>query len=167
MPPQDRPPPDAPTLPRTAFCGANLRRTLRQTAQSVFFSSLPPQFSFFLPSLGVFSWNFGGVWGRRGFTRQPENSKRAHPRVPALQTTTNPRKDLQRERERKKKRNCGGRGKKSTNFWAPHRWGPTVRSPSPSPPLHPHPPLPTFSLCLKKFGLIKFGIAAVSLCVTV
>ena len=25
------------------------------------FFSLPPEISFFLPSLGVFSWNFGGV----------------------------------------------------------------------------------------------------------
>ena len=37
---------------------------------------------FFLGVFGV----LGAASGRRGFTRQPENSKRAHLRVPALQT---------------------------------------------------------------------------------
>ena len=63
---------------------------------SRFFCSLPPEISFFLLSLGVFSWNFGGVLktgtlkcarlefsgcrvkprrprSRRGFTPQPES----------------------------------------------------------------------------------------------
>ena len=59
---------------------------------------LSPQISLFFPLLGVFSLNFGGVfngrdsemctfgsgWGRWDFTRQPENSKRAHFRALAL-----------------------------------------------------------------------------------
>ena len=54
------------------------------------------------------------LWGRRGFTRQPENSKRAHLRVPAFQNTTKiPREDPQREsvigggKGKKKERNFG------------------------------------------------------------
>ena len=43
------------------------------------------------------------VWGRRGFTRQPENSKRAHFRTPALQTPPNfNEKDPQVRKERMK-----------------------------------------------------------------
>ena len=56
----------------------------------------------------------------RGFTRQPENSKRAHFRAPALQTPpkfTTPRK-------RKKNENCGGGGEKSGKFRALHPSGP-------------------------------------------
>ena len=76
---------------------------------ALFFSLSRRKIRSFLPSLGVFSLNFGGVFedrdaqmctfglsgcrvkqrrlrGRRGFTRQPENSKRAHLRAPALQT---------------------------------------------------------------------------------
>ena len=42
--------------------------------------------------------------GRPGFTRQPENSKRAHSKAPALQNTTKiPRKDPPRERQERKK----------------------------------------------------------------
>ena len=90
------------------------------------FHSLRRKFSFFLLlSGGVFSWNFGGVFegrrvqmctfglsgccveprrphqtGPRGFTRQPENSKRAHLSVPALQTPQNsPRENPQREKK--------------------------------------------------------------------
>ena len=68
---------------------------------SRFFFPFPPPFRCFCVSLGVFSWNFGGVlkrrcpemctfgvlglscaspggpvwWGRRGFTRQPESPR--------------------------------------------------------------------------------------------
>ena len=46
------------------------------------------------------------LWGRRGFTRQLENSKRAHLTAPALPNTTNkPREDTQRET---KKSEIGG-----------------------------------------------------------
>ena len=51
--------------------------------------------------------------GRWGFTRQPENSKRAHLRVPALQTPPKFHERTSREREREKKgANGSGRGKK-------------------------------------------------------
>ena len=55
-------------------------------------------------------WLFQRLRGRRGFTRQPENSKRAHSRVPALQTPPKfPREDTQRDR---KSENGAGVGKK-------------------------------------------------------
>ena len=83
-PPPDRPSPDRPSS----------RPLLRRTAQNfAFFSFSRRNFTLSSLSLGVFSWNFGGVIeapghlnvheprrlrGRQGFTRQPENSKRAH-----------------------------------------------------------------------------------------
>ena len=42
------------------------------------FLPLPPQFSFFLPSLGGLLVEFGWCFEDRGFARQPENSKRGH-----------------------------------------------------------------------------------------
>ena len=48
--------------------------------------------------------NLAPLWGRRGFTRQPENSKRAHFRVPAFKHHQNSTKSP--------KENCGGKGKK-------------------------------------------------------
>ena len=76
----------------------------------------PPQFSFFLPSLRVFSWNFGGVFE----SWDPEMctfglSRRAHFRALALQT---PPKFHERtsKRERRKKENFGGRGKKKSEI---------------------------------------------------
>ena len=104
-----------------------------------------PSFRSFCLSLCVFSLNFGGVFegrdpeictfglsgcrvkprrlrGRRGFTRQPENSKRAHLTPPALQT---PQKFHEKTpRERQKEQKWGGRGKKSAKFWPPHPSGP-------------------------------------------
>ena len=85
---------------------------LERWAQNfAFFLPSPPQFSFFLLSLGG---------PRRGFTQQPKNSKRAHFRAPALQTP--PKFHERTPRERRKKENCGGRGKKAT-FWAVRRRG--------------------------------------------
>ena len=56
----------------------------------------------------------GGPESRLGFTRHPENSKRAHLRVPVLQNTTRiPREDTQRERHKKAKMEAGG---KKRNF---------------------------------------------------
>ena len=49
-------------------------------------------------------------------TRQPENSKRAHLRVPALQTP--PKFNEKTPRERRKNEISGGREKKSAKFWA-------------------------------------------------
>ena len=48
------------------------------------------------------------LWGRWGFTRQPENSKRAHLTAPALQTP--PKFHQTTPRESRKNENCGGRG---------------------------------------------------------
>ena len=51
------------------------------------------------------------VWGRRGFTRQPENSKREHFRAPSFKNTTKiQRKDTREKKERKKI--VAGKGKK-------------------------------------------------------
>ena len=92
---------------------------------SLFFFSLPPEVSFFLPSLGgllvEFWWclkrqdpqmctlGLSGcrvktrrLRGRRGFTRQPENSKRAHLSAPALQTPPKFHEKTPQEREEKK-----------------------------------------------------------------
>ena len=56
-----------------------------------------------------------GLWGCRGFTRQPknENSNRAHFRVPAIQTP--PKFNEIPPREGRKNEHCGGRGKKKRN----------------------------------------------------
>ena len=113
---------------------------------SLFFSPLPHHFCSFCLSLGVFSLNFGGfgedrgpqmctfgllgcrvkprrLRGRRGFTREPENSKRAHLTHPKLQTP--PKFHEKTPRQRQKERKWGGRGKKkSAKFWAPHPSGP-------------------------------------------
>ena len=59
------------------------------------------------------------------FTQQPENSKRAHLRVPALQTP--PKFHENTPRETQKERNGGGRGKKARNFGPPTLRGPTLR----------------------------------------
>ena len=84
-------------------------------------------------------------------TRQPENSKRAHFRAPALQTT--PKFHARTPRERKKKENCGGRGKKKREIlgpppfgappfgWAPPFWAPPFWAPPYwAPPLFWAPP---------------------------
>ena len=60
--------------------------------------------------------------------RQPKNSKRAHLRVPALQTP--PKFHERTPRERKKKENCGGRReKKARNFGPPTVQAPPFRDP--------------------------------------
>ena len=90
-----------------------------------------------------------------GFTRQPENSKRAHLSAPAFQTP--PKFHEKTPRERRKKENCGGRGEKTREMLAL----PTLRPPHPSvpPPFGPPTPraltlsLPTFS----GFGHPPFG----------
>ena len=73
----------------------------------------------------------------RGFTRQPENSKRAHLSFPALQTPEFHEK-TPRERE-KKNENGGGRGKKKREILGPPPFGPPLflgfgPHPSGSPP---------------------------------
>ena len=56
------------------------------------------------------------LWGIRGFTRQPENSQRAHFRPPALQTP--PKFNERTSKRGRKNENCGGRGKKRAKCWA-------------------------------------------------
>ena len=72
--------------------------------------------------------SFSVSQGRRGFTRQPKNSKRAHLMAPALQTppTFNEKTPRERQKERKWVRE---REKKAQNFWPPP-FGP--------PPFGPH-----------------------------
>ena len=65
--------------------------------------------------------------GRRGFTRQPENSKRAHLRSRRFRETP---------RERRKNEFSGGREKKARNFGPP-----TLRPPPFGPPPFGPPPL--------------------------
>ena len=60
--------------------------------------------------------------GRRGFTRQPENSKRAHLSARALRTRRPPR-------EEEKNEFFGGTGEKARNFGPPFRT-PTLRGPT-------------------------------------
>ena len=81
-------------------------------------------------------------------TRQPENSKRAHFRAPALQkhqqNSTNGTPKREKEEE-----NCGGtRAKKERNFGPPTLRAPTLRGLHPS-GLHPSGPPP--------FGAPTFG----------
>ena len=89
--------------------------------------------------------------GRRGFTRQPENSKRAHFRVPALQTP--PKFHEKDPQEKEERMNCGGRGKKERNFgrsgggrsgggWSGGGWSGRGAVP---PPFGPHSSGPNFS----------------------
>ena len=81
---------------------------------------------------------------RRGFTPQPENSKRAHFRAPAFKNTTKIQREDPPEREEKNEF-FGGRGKKRAKFWAVLGKGGPGEPPSPPlsplPPFNPPPPL--------------------------
>ena len=113
-----------------------------------FFPLSRHNFLSFFPLFRVLSLNFGGVFegrdpemctfglsscrvkpqrllGRRGFIRQPENSKRAHFRALVLQTTPKFHEGPPREEERKK--HVAGEGKKARNFAPPTLLGPTLR----------------------------------------
>ena len=97
---------------------------------SRFFFPLPPDhFRSFSLSGGLLVEFWSCLWGRRGFTRQPENSKRAHLRVPALQKHHQISTRRPPERE-KKSENGAGEGKKSAKFWAPRLRAPTLRAPT-------------------------------------
>ena len=80
--------------------------------------------------------------GPPGFTRQPENSKRAHLSAPALQTPPKiPREDPQRGKKRTNF--VAGRGEKKTRNFGPSPFGaPTPSGPHPSGP-HPSGPHPS------------------------
>ena len=99
-------------------------------------------------------------------TRQPENSKRAHFRAPALQTP--PKFHEKTPRERKKKENCGGRReKKARNYGLPTLRGstlrgstlrgPTLRGSTPSGP-HPSGPPPFGAPLFLGLGLHPRGL---------
>ena len=62
-------------------------------------------------------------WGRRGFTRPPENSKRAHLSAPALLSPPKFHERTPQEREERMKI-VAEREKKSAKFWAVRRRGP-------------------------------------------
>ena len=82
----------------------------RWTAQNfTLFPFLLPHFASFLPLLEVVSWNFGGVveapgpsnvCGAAGGFTLPENSKRAHLRVPAFNDTTEISRNDPQERKK-------------------------------------------------------------------
>ena len=65
--------------------------------------------------------------GRWGFTRQPENSKRAHLMAPVKHH----QKTTRRPWENKKSENGAGEGKKAHNFGPPTLRGPHLRGPPP------------------------------------
>ena len=93
-------------------------------------------------------WALGLSWETQGLAQQPENSKRAHFRAPALQTP--PKFHARTPRERKKKENCGGRReKKERNFGPPTLLGSTLLG---STPLGSTLRGPTFS----RFGASTF-----------
>ena len=122
-----------------------VRRTPnRRTAQNFAFFSPSPTIIFILSFLSWgLSLNFGGVFEFRdpqmsrlgsravvcfgasgGFTRQPENAKRANLRVPALQTTKGP------PREEEKQKSVAGEGKKKERqFWGPILANPILANP--------------------------------------
>ena len=85
-----------------------------------------------------------------GFTRQPENSKRAHFRPPALQTH-HQNSTKGHPREGRKKENCGGRGKKSAIFLGPPPFEASIH------PSGPHPSGPPLFLGLgpNPWGLLR------------
>ena len=106
--------------------GSNLRRTAQNF---VFFSLSRHHVRSFCPSLGVFTWNFGGVWsaGTLKCARLESESPNRHilgsrHSKKKKNTTKIPREDTQRETKRAKM--GAGEWKKSAEFWAPHPLGP-------------------------------------------
>ena len=125
---------------------------------SRFFFPLPlPCSLFFSLSEGLlveFWWCFWrpGNLNVHVWALEPENSKRAHSRVAALQTPPNfhEKTPSEREREKERKLECG-EGKKSAKFWAsppsgPHPSNPHAAAPDPSgsDPSDPNPWGPNF-----------------------
>ena len=173
------------------FLGLSPGRPFPWTAQNfaLFFSLSRRKFLSFFSLWEVFSLNFGGVFedrgtfglsgcrvepggptrpGRRGFTRQPENSKRAHLSVPALQTP--PKFHEKRPTERRKNEISGGREQKKREILGPHPFGPPpLRAPTPPGPhpSGPHPSGPPPKTKLAKCGqqkLAKFGQIRMAKC---
>ena len=109
---------------------------------------------------------FFWLWGRQGFTRQLENSKRAHLRVGHFKHHQNATSRPPRERKRakagegKKARNCGPTFRCPTVRALPtfSRFGPsTLRAPLPPSPRYP-PSGPHFFLGFGPLPLPQFFI---------
>ena len=147
QPPPDRPPPDRPPPDAFGLSGCRVKPPAAPPDQAA---------------------------GAR--TRQPENSKRAHFRAPALQTP--PKFHEKTPRETQKERNGGGKGKKKREILGtlrgPTLRGPTLRGPpfgAPlflglGPPTLRGPTLPPFGAGLAKVGqlrLAKVGLAKVGI----
>ena len=154
-PPFPRPPFPGPPFPGPPFPGPPFLWTpFPWTAQNfaLFFFPVPPQNSFFSSLSGCllveFWWCFEDrdpqmctfglsgcrvkprrLRGRRGFTRQPENSKRAHLSAPALQTQPKFHEKTPRE-GRKEQILRRDREKKARNFGRPTLRPPTIRAPT-------------------------------------
>ena len=90
---------------------------------SLFFFLSRRKIRSFLPSLGGLLVEFWLCLGSRGFTRQPENSKRAHLSAPAFKTP--PKFHEKPQRGKKKTNYAAGEEKKSAKFRAP-----TLRAPT-------------------------------------
>ena len=141
---------------------------LRWTAPSArppkishFFSLHRGKFHSFFSLWVVFSLNFGGVFGRRGFTQQPENSKRAHLCAPALQTPPKFTRRPPRDREERMEFPAGE--KKKREILGPPPFGPNpFGSPPPDPPTTtknnwPNAVWPNSVKKLAKFGQIRLA----------
>ena len=112
-----------------------LLTTLRRTAQNfALFLPSPPSFSLVLSLSGGFLVGAAGF-----FTRQPENSERAHLRALALQTP--PKFHEKTPRETQRERNGDGKGRKSAKIWPPPPFRAPLFEPSPFKPPPFEPPL--------------------------
>ena len=178
------PPSPGPPLHRTPPSTGPPSGPLCRTAQNfALFSLSRHNFHSFFSLLGVLSWNFGGVFegwdpqmcmfelsgcrGKfrrlrgRGFTRQPENSKRAHFQALALQK--------HHPRERRKNEHCGERVNKKRKILGPPPFGPTLRGqlflglgPRRGPTLRvPNPSEEPTLLGLHSWGAQPFGVIIV------
>ena len=111
-----------PPLPQTALPQTALRRT----AQNFILSSL---FWGSSRAMWVVFEDQGPQYVHVGFTRQPENSKRAHFRAPALQTPPKFHERTPQERGKKERKLWREREKKARNYGLP-----TLQGPHPSGP---------------------------------
>ena len=118
------PPFPGPPFPRPPFPWTPFPWTAQNFA--LFFSLSRRKNRSFLPSLGVFSLNFGGVFEGRD-PPMCENSKRAHLSARRFKHHQN---STRRPPERKEKNEfCGGTGKKKREILGPHPSGPHPSGP--------------------------------------
>ena len=136
LPAPDPPPPDPP--PPEPHRQGTPAADLLPLDSARLPSAGPPKISLFFPfPASIFALFFFSLLGRRGFTRQPENSKRA----PALQTPPTFHEKTPTEREREKSENGGRRGKKKREILGPAFGPPTLRANTPPGPIIPAPTL--------------------------